>query len=99
MSTLKHEHGPADPLPPEACLEVFEKLSEFLDGELSPQDCAEIQEHIRDCEPCVAFVESLKTSIQASHELRPHESVHELPEAVREKLKAAWQAALQRRAG
>jgi anti-sigma factor RsiW len=95
MSTLKHEHSSADP----ACLEVFEKLSEFLDGELSTQDCAEIQEHIRDCAPCVAFVKSLKTSIQASHELRPHEPVQELPEAVRERLKAAWQAALQRRAG
>jgi anti-sigma factor RsiW len=95
MSTAKHEHSPADP----ACLEVFEKLSEFLDGELSPQDCDHIQEHIRDCEPCVAFVESLKTSIRASHELRPHEPMHELPEAVREKLEAAWQAALQRRAG
>ena len=99
MNTVKHEHGPADPLPPEACLEVFEKLSEYLDGELSLQDCAQIQEHIRDCEPCVAFVESLRTSIQASHELRPHESVRELPGAVREKLRAAWQAALQRRTG
>jgi anti-sigma factor RsiW len=95
MSTAKHEHRPADP----SCLEVFERLSEYLDGELSPQDCDHIQEHIRDCEPCVDFVESLKTSIQASRELRPHEPVHELPGAVREKLKATWQAALQRRAG
>jgi predicted anti-sigma-YlaC factor YlaD len=99
MSTVKHEHGPADPLPPEACLEVFEKLSEYLDGELSSQDCAQIQEHIKDCEPCVAFVDSLKKSIQASHELRPHEPVHELPEETRERLKAAWKAALQRRTG
>jgi predicted anti-sigma-YlaC factor YlaD len=95
MSTAKHEHGPADP----ACLEVFEKLSEYLDGELSPQDCAGIQEHIKDCEPCVAFVESLKTSIQASHEFRPCEPVQTLPEETREKLKAAWKAALQRRVG
>jgi anti-sigma factor RsiW len=99
MSTDKHEHGPANPLPPESCLEVFERLSEYLDGELSPQDCVEIQEHIRDCEPCVAFVESLKTSIRASGELRPKESVRELPDETREKLKAAWKAALQRRAG
>lgn len=99
MSTVKHQHGPAGSHPPEECLEVFEKLSEYLDGELSPADCAEIQEHIRDCQPCVAFVESLKTSISASNQLRPCEPAHELPEAVREKLKAAWQAALQRRAG
>jgi anti-sigma factor RsiW len=99
MSTAKHEHVPADPHPPDACLEVFERLSEYLDGELSPQDCAHIQEHIRDCEPCVAFVESLQTSIRASRELRPHEPVQELPEATKAKLKAAWKASLLRRTG
>jgi len=93
MSIAKHEHSPVDP----ACLEVFEKLSEYLDGELSPQDCAEIQEHIHDCEPCVAFVESLRSSIRASRELESHEPLQELPEAAKEKLKAAWKAALQRR--
>ena len=99
MSTSKHEHGPADPHPPDACLEVFERLSEYLDGELSPQDCAESQEHIRDCQQCVAFVESLKTSIRASRELRPHEPVQELPEAIKAKLKAIWKASLLRRTG
>lgn len=95
MSSEKHVHGAADP----ACLEVFERLSEYLDGELSPQDCSVIQDHIQDCAPCVAFVESLKSSIQAAHTLRPHEPVGELPDEVREKLKAAWAAALERRAG
>jgi anti-sigma factor RsiW len=99
MSTAKHEHDPAAPLPPEACLEVFERLSEYLDGELSPADCAQIEEHIQDCEPCVAFLESLKTSIRAVREFHPHEPVRELPAEVREKLQAAWKAALQRRTG
>jgi anti-sigma factor RsiW len=99
MSIAKHEHHPADPGPPEACLEVFERLSEYLDGELSPQDCAEIQEHIQDCEPCVAFLESLKTSIQAVREFRPDQSVRELPEAIKAKLKATWKASLLRRTG
>jgi anti-sigma factor RsiW len=97
MNTGKHEHDPARPLPPESCLEIFERLSEFLDGELPPVDCAEIQEHIQGCEPCVAFVESLKTSIQASHELCPDEPVHKLDAETQERLKAAWKAALQRR--
>jgi anti-sigma factor RsiW len=99
MSIVKHRHGASDPLPPEACLEVFERLSEYLDGELSPQECAEMQEHIRDCEPCVAFVESLKTSIRAAGELRTEEPVRELPDEARDKLKAACKTVLQRRAG
>ncbi len=94
MSTSKHRHNPVDP----SCLEVFEKLSEYLDGDLSPQDCSHIQEHIKDCEPCVAFVESLKKSIQASHDLCSDRPVRKLDAAAQQKLKAAWQAALQRRA-
>ena len=45
------------------CSEIFAKLSEYLDGELPSDLCAEMTEHIQDCEPCVAFVESLKKSI------------------------------------
>ena len=88
MSTSEHKHSPADP----SCIEVFERLSEYL------EDCTHIQEHIKDCEPCVAFVESLKTSIRAAHELRVDEPVHKLDAEAQKKLKAAWQAALQRRA-
>jgi anti-sigma factor RsiW len=78
-------------------VEVFERLSEYLDGELTPADCAHIEEHIRDCPPCVAFLESLRSCIRASHSLlAEHPASRPLPEDVCEKLKAAWQAALQR---
>lgn len=89
-----HRHGSADP----ACLEVFERLSEYLDHELTPADCAHIEEHIHDCPPCIAFLESLKSCVKASHDLLQRQPAPTpLPEDVREKLAAAWQAALQRR--
>ena len=87
-------HSPADP----SCLEVFERLSEYLDHELTPADCAHIEEHIRDCPPCVAFLESLKGCIEASHHLMAEEpAARPLPADVRARLEAAWQAALRRR--
>ena len=90
----RHAHGPADA----TCVEVFERLSEYLDGELTPADCAHIEEHIRDCPPCVAFLESLRSCISASHSLLAEQAASRpLPADVREKLAAAWQAALQRR--
>lgn len=90
----RHMHGPADA----SCREVFERLSEYLDGELTPADCAHIEEHIRDCAPCVAFLDSLKGCIRASHGLRAEQETSQpLPADVREKLRAAWQAAVQRR--
>jgi anti-sigma factor RsiW len=90
----RHAHGPADA----TCVEVFERLSEYLDGELTPADCAHIEEHIRDCPPCVAFLESLRSCISVSHSLLAEQPASRpLPKQVRQKLKDAWQAALQRR--
>lgn len=42
------------------CRELFERLSEYVDGELSQEICAEIQRHMEGCDPCVAFAKTLK---------------------------------------
>ena len=89
----RHTHTRRDP----ECLRVFEQLSEYLDGDLTPADCRHVEEHIRDCEPCIEFLESLKSSVRLSHELPSTEVPVQLPEHVRTRLRAAWQAALQRR--
>ena len=46
------------------CREVFALLSEYLDLELPPEACAEIQTHIADCPPCVEFAESLRKTVE-----------------------------------
>ena len=48
-----------DPL----CLELLERLSEYVDGELEPATRAEIEAHMADCPPCVAFLRSLRHTI------------------------------------
>ena len=45
-----------------SCRELFERLSEYLDGELSQELCAEIRTHMEGCEPCVNFAKTLKTT-------------------------------------
>lgn len=42
------------------CRELFERLSEYVDGELSREICEEIQRHMEGCDPCVAFAKTLK---------------------------------------
>ncbi len=42
------------------CRELFERLSEYVDGELSEEMCREIRQHMQDCDPCVAFANTLK---------------------------------------
>ena len=36
----------------EDCKKDFEKLSEYLDGELDDDACREIERHFRDCPEC-----------------------------------------------
>ena len=44
------------------CRELFERLSEYVDGELSQELCEEIRKHLDGCDPCVNFAKTLKTT-------------------------------------
>lgn len=42
------------------CRELFERLSEYLDGELPPEVRQEIRRHMDGCAPCVNFARTLR---------------------------------------
>lgn len=46
------------------CGRVFALLSEYLDRELAPETCEELEEHLRGCPECIEFVHSLRRSVQ-----------------------------------
>jgi anti-sigma factor (TIGR02949 family) len=48
-----------------ACRETFAQLSEFLDGTLAARDCRELEEHLKGCKPCLAYLDSLRKTIRA----------------------------------
>lgn len=89
----KHEHGAKDP----ACLEIFARLSEYLDGELPAGDCAEIEAHISDCPPCVEFLKGLRNSVEAVHHFKTPVAPGPVDEQLRARLQTAWSDALARR--
>lgn len=95
MSVEKHQHSQKDP----ACLEVFARLSEYIDGELGAAECRHIEEHIADCPPCVEFLKSLRRCISASHGMEGREECPPLPPEMEARLRDAWQQALTRRSG
>jgi anti-sigma factor RsiW len=55
MSTDDHDH--------QHCLEMFEKLSEYIDGELDQVTCAEIKKHADNCVACFSCLETLKRTV------------------------------------
>ena len=65
-----HEHGS------ESCRELFAQLSEYIDGELDPGLCTGIEEHMEDCPPCQAFLESLRRTVDLTRTL-PREEIPE----------------------
>jgi RNA polymerase sigma-70 factor (ECF subfamily) len=51
------------------CDRVFALLSEYLDHELAPATCEELDGHLSGCPECVEFVRSLKRSMQLCRQL------------------------------
>jgi len=83
--------------PEPECRDIFERLSEYLDGELSVEECAHFERHIAGCAPCVEFVKSLKRSIEVAHGFHSPSAPEHVPAEVEQKLRQAWAAALARR--
>ena len=73
------------------CKQLFTMLSAFLDGELPAKNCRELERHLKGCQPCIAYLESLKTMVEACRRYR----VGRIPAPSKE-VKAALEAAAQR---
>lgn len=62
---MSASHPPGSP----GCREVFARLSEYLDGELEAGLCADLEDHLDDCPPCRAFLQSLRRTIDLTRDL------------------------------
>jgi len=52
----------------EDCKKDFERLSEYLDGELDDVICSEMERHFCECPECRECVESMRKTIQLCRE-------------------------------
>ena len=74
----------------EKCREIFSLLSEYLNLELPPEACQEMEAHIAGCAPCVEFTESLRKTVELCHQYRPAEMPEPLGAQAREELLGAY---------
>jgi RNA polymerase sigma-70 factor, ECF subfamily len=66
--------GPKEELPPITCKELFAALSDYIDLELDPSVCEDLQGHLGECSPCQAYLASLevgeKPGLGRAHQYR-----------------------------
>jgi RNA polymerase sigma-70 factor (ECF subfamily) len=79
---------------PENCEEVFALLSDYLNLELPPEACREVESHLAGCDPCVEFAESLRKTVELCRRYKPSEMPAPLNGQARAELEAAWQRVL-----
>jgi anti-sigma factor RsiW len=68
----------------EECKKDFERLSEYLDGELDEEVCREIEQHLRHCPECRECVDTMKKTIQLCKAV----ATEEIPADARERLRS-----------
>jgi anti-sigma factor RsiW len=92
MTHVSGRHG-------EDCRELFARLSEYLDEELTPEARREMEQHLCDCAPCVEFLDSLRRTIDLCRQFEPADAPQPLSREVNEQLLAALQHVLATRRG
>ena len=66
------------------CQEVLSHLNDYIDGELSPELCAELEAHLAVCHNCRVVFDTLNKTLYLVHQLR--ENPPALPETVEYRL-------------
>jgi anti-sigma factor RsiW len=73
------------------CRECAELLMAFVEGELDAAQREFFEKHLQECQPCIAYMESYKITIQLSRQLTavqlPPEVAARIQAAVEKKLK------------
>jgi RNA polymerase sigma-70 factor, ECF subfamily len=78
---------------PRHCREMFASLSDYMDGLVNDARSREMEKHLSDCQPCVAFLDSLKSAVE---QCRTYEPVCDTARAeeLRKELVTKYQAAV-----
>ena len=78
------------------CDRIFALLSEYLDRDLAPATCEELEVHLSACPECIDFLRSLKRSMSLCHQLGRSITTPSPDQKSMAELRGAYQAMLAR---
>jgi predicted anti-sigma-YlaC factor YlaD len=67
----------------EGCRDLLELISEYVDGDLAGELCAELELHLKGCDNCRIVVDTMRKTVFLVHANNEHPI---LPEDVRKRL-------------
>jgi RNA polymerase sigma-70 factor (ECF subfamily) len=76
------------------CREIFEALSDYLDDDLHPDACDEIEQHLNGCAPCLAFLNTLQRTVDFCRDTTVPPLSGDEKAQLRESVKRAYQEAV-----
>ncbi len=79
MMTPHNQHASLD-----TCQEVLTHLNDYIDGELAPELCSELEAHLAVCENCRVVFDTLTKTLYLVHQLRS--TPPQIPESVEYRL-------------
>lgn len=72
------------------CQHVLDYLTEYLEGNLPPNERARLDEHLAACPPCVAYLRNLKSTIELTrHACKDDPALAPIPEELVQAILAA----------
>lgn len=72
------------------CPDYIHSLNDYLDGDVSPELCAEIEKHIGECQNCRIMVDTLKQTVKLCREGREETLPAVLETKLNNLLKKRW---------
>ncbi len=78
------------------CEQILSLLSDYLNLELPPGACREIETHLAECPPCIEFAESLRKTVELCREYKPTELPEPIGAKARQDLLEAYQRMVNR---
>lgn len=80
------------------CEDLAAVFSEYLDRELPPANCEQIEEHAATCARCSEFLSSIRRTVSLCRDLKAGKSPSPLAPEARERLRELYQRSLAARA-
>lgn len=72
------------------CEDLLKAISDYIDGEIDPSFCEELEKHLQDCNPCRIVVDTVRKTISFYKNSEPYELPDEVKERIHKLLREKW---------